>query len=51
MKWELVIIWAYPQEKVVYEYDSEEDAESARSGMLMALGNQISWSCVRQKLA
>ena len=49
MKYELVIIWAYPEEKAVYEYDSEEQAEQAERGMKVALGNQIAWSCVRPK--
>ena len=50
MKYELVIIWASPEgEKVVYEYDTEEDAIEAENGMLIALGNQIAWSCTRPK--
>ena len=49
MKWELVIVWAYPMETSVYEYDSKDEAEQAQRGMLMANGNQISWSCVRPK--
>lgn len=50
MEWELVVIWEYPKETTVYEYESEEDAEQARRGMLMANGNQISWACVRPKV-
>ena len=50
MKYELVIVWAFPQgEKVVYEYDSETKAAKAEEGMRIALGNQIAWSCVRPK--
>lgn len=52
MKYELVIIWAAPDNsKVIYEYGSQEDAEKAERGMRMALGNQIAWSCVRPKLS
>ena len=48
--YELVIIWEYPEgDKVIYTYDSEEEAEQAQKGMRMALGNQIAWSCVRPK--
>lgn len=50
MKYELVIVWATPEENAVYEYDTEDDARKAESGMRMALGNQIAWSCVRPKL-
>ncbi len=48
MKYELVIVWADPNdEKKVYEYDTEYQAEQAERGMRMALGNQIAWSCIR----
>lgn len=47
MKWELVVVWAYPEETSVWAYDSEDDALQAQRGMMMANGNQISWSCVR----
>lgn len=50
MKYELVVIYEYPQEKVVYEYDSQEQAEQAEKGMRTALGNQIAWSCTRPKM-
>ena len=50
MKYELVIIWAAGDpDKVVYEYDSQEQAEQAERGMKTALGNQIAWACVRPK--
>ena len=48
--YELVIIYAQPSEKVVYEYETEEQAREAEKGMKMALGNQIAWSCVREKI-
>lgn len=47
---ELVIIYTYPREKKVYEYETEDDAREAERGMKIALGNQIEWSCVRPKL-
>lgn len=51
MKYELVIIWAdQNDEKKVYEYDTEEQALEAEKGMKTALGNQIAWSCVREKI-
>ena len=46
---ELVIVWAFPKETVVYEYETESEARRAERGMQMANGNQIEWSCVRQK--
>ena len=48
-KHELVVIWQ-TGEKEIFEYKSKEKAESAMKGMKMALGNQISWMCVREKL-
>ena len=49
--YELVIIWASPEgDKVVYEYETEDQAREAEKGMKTALGNQIAWSCVREKI-
>ena len=47
---ELVVIYTYPRERVVFKYDSEEEAREAEQGMKIALGNQIEWSCVRPVL-
>ena len=47
--YELVIIWDNG-DKDIYEYLTEKEAERGELGMRMAFGNQISWSCVRQKL-
>ena len=46
---ELVVIYTFPREKVVFEYPTEGDAREAEKGMKIALGNQIEWSCVRPK--
>lgn len=46
--YELVIIWD-SGEKSIYTYDDRIDAEYAADGMKTALGNQISWCCVREK--
>ena len=49
--YELVIIGASPEgDKVVYEYETEDQAREAEKGMKTALGNQIAWSCVREKI-
>ena len=47
---ELVIIYTFPRETVVYEYATQADAEDVLEGMKIALGNQIEWSCIRPKL-
>lgn len=48
-EYELVIIW-YTGEKDVHKYFTREEAEKAEHGMRTAFGNQIDWSCVREKL-
>ena len=47
---ELVIIYTFPRETVVFQYDTEEQAEQVEREMRIALGNQIEWSCIRPKL-
>ena len=47
-KWELVVVWS-TGETDVFEYNTEEEAESAGRGMRTALGNQIAWYGTRQK--
>lgn len=49
MEYELVIVWDNG-DKDIYVYPTQQKAEEAEDGMRMALGNQISWSCVRPKL-
>lgn len=48
-KYELVIIWATGG-KDIYIYDSEEAAQDGQAGMMLALGKQISWSCIRPQI-
>ena len=48
-KYELVIIWT-SGEKDVHEFESREAAEHAERGYKTAFGNQIEWTCVRQKI-
>ena len=48
-KWCLVVIWECPQERTVYEYDTEDQARSAEHGMKIALGNQIAGTCIYQQ--
>ena len=45
---ELVIVWADGLTDV-YEYETREQAETARRGMERALGYQIAWACTRPK--
>jgi len=47
---ELVIIYTFPRETVVYTYNTKEEAKEVQQGMKIALGNQIEWSCIRPKL-
>jgi hypothetical protein len=47
MRYELVVIWA-TGEKDIFPYNSREEAERGENGMLMALGNQISWTGIRK---
>lgn len=46
--WELVIIW-FTSEKDIYTYPTREEAEKVELGMRTAFGNQIDWSCVRER--
>ena len=46
---ELVIVWSNG-DLSVYPYKSKADAERGEESMRMANGNQIEWSCVRQKI-
>lgn len=48
-KYELVVIWENG-DKDVYAYKTEEEAEEKAKGMKTALGDQISWYCVRPQL-
>lgn len=48
-KFELVIIWSNG-DKEIWEYQTEEEAKEAEEGMHVAVGNQISWSCVRPQM-
>ncbi len=47
--YELVIIWD-DGEKSIYTYDDNIEAEHAADNMKIALGHQIAWCCVREKL-
>ena len=46
--YELVIIWSNG-DKDIYTYPTQNEAENAELGMRTAFGNQISWSCTREK--
>lgn len=48
-KFELVIIWSNG-DKEIWEYQMEEEAKEVEEGMYVAVGNQISWSCVRPQM-
>jgi hypothetical protein len=49
-EYEVVIIW-YNGEKNIYDgFPTEDDAAGVEKGFHVAFGNQISWSCVREKL-
>lgn len=45
--YELVVIWSNG-DKSIYKYETKATAEHAEQNMLMANGNQITWSCVRR---
>lgn len=47
---ELVIVW-YDGSKDIYEYADEQSALKAEKGMRIALGNQIQWSGIREKVS
>lgn len=46
--YKLTIIWC-TGEKETYDYTTREEAEKAELGMRTAFGNQIDWSCVRER--
>lgn len=47
--WELVV--KYDDGEVrIYEYSSEERAEKGKRHIETALGNQVSWSGIRQQM-
>lgn len=50
MTYELVIIWDIGG-KSIYEYSDEDTAYEAGAGMVLALGDQIAYYCVREKLS
>lgn len=48
MKYQLVILWT-TGEKDVHNYKTQYTAENAEKNMKMAFGNQIAWSCIRER--
>lgn len=48
-KYELVVVWT-DGTKDVYEYATEEDAQTHGDGMKIALGGQIAWYGVRPQI-
>ena len=47
--WELVVVWIPENEKQIFEYETQAEAESARDGYIKAFGNQL-WVCIRKKV-
>ena len=49
-KWELVVVWECG-DKDVFEYSSEEKAQSGAKTYKWAFGNQVQWCGVRKQLS
>lgn len=46
--WELVVIWQGDNDKQIFEFETEEQAEQAKENYCRAFGSQV-WVCVRHK--
>jgi len=47
--WEIVVVWATGDDnKQVFEFETEEQAERAKANYERAFGSQV-WVCVRHK--
>ena len=49
-KYEFVVIWENGDKDVYSGYYTAEEAEEKAEGMKTALGDQISWYCVRPQM-